>query len=108
MIEHKCKDLQRIDSRIRYQISLGDEDFFIFLKIFNCGEHDTYREVPLMYIDPHEVCGLKTSSNKIPREEMEEEDEDEPEETNGNIKKVSGWKEVLATKTIKQFKQKIK
>ena len=70
-LELKLKSLQRIESRLRYQIRLSDEDFKVFVKIYKQGEYDSYRDLPIEYLDPNnEVRQLKTFTNTDLPEEV--------------------------------------
>ena len=75
-LENRLKALQKIDNKLRYQICLSDEDFKVYIKIYNKGEYDPYRELPIEYLDPNlTVRDLKPlTKNTLPEEELDNEE----------------------------------
>ena len=72
-IERLLKQVKQLNSKVRCQIRLGERDFKVFMKIYNEGEFEPYREIPLEILDPHdEFPAIKTATtNKIPEEDHE-------------------------------------
>ena len=53
-IEGRLKNLQKIDSKIRYQICLGDNDYKVFIKFYIKGKYESFRELRIEFLDPND------------------------------------------------------
>ena len=97
-IENKLKSLQKLDSKLRYQIRLGKSDFHVFVKVYNEGEYEKFREIPTEYIDPNnETEKIKTfTTNTLPEEVSSEEENNDPD----NLE----WTKLNSRKTRERFK----
>ena len=62
-----------MDNSFCYQIRLGNGDFWIFIKYFEKGRYDQYREIPKEFIDPEiKAATVKTNCTTVLPEEMED------------------------------------
>ena len=96
-IEGRLKNLQKIDSKIRYQIRLGDNDYKVFIKFYIKGEYESFRELPIEFLDPNNHVRPFRNTTVDSTEEEPKEQPDEP--SHG----TNVWKDVLSKKTRKNF-----
>ena len=104
-IENKLKSLQKLDTKLRYQIRLGESDFRVFVKIYRDGEYDKFREIPTEFVDPNdETEKIRTfTTNTLPEEESS--DDDIPDPNDPNWTKINSKK---SRRRLKKLKEKSK
>ena len=98
-LENKLKSLQKLDSKLRYQIRLGESDFRVFIKIYHDGEYEKFREIPTEFIDPNEEADkIKTyTSNTLPEEESSEDENVNPNNTE--------WSKITSKQSRRKFRE---
>ena len=97
--EDILKNLHNIDESLRYQIRLGNGNFRIFVKYFEEGKYEPYKEIPKEFIDPEEnAAPVKTDNTDILPEDNEDED----------IAEIQNWRVREAIKTRNEYKRKLK